>query len=620
MPNQPLPQPTLPTQPSSPAKPPVPPPVVNNSPPVPPPQPPPSTLANSMKPPTSFKPMATSPTTGSSGAPVTSGAPPQPPQPPAGPPKPPSGPPPSGPPKPPSFPPASSGPPQPPQPPGPPPGLPKPPGGVPAVGSASKASTAGNGSSGNPPQPPSGNAAKSPKFAAVRQSPLKFLPFVVGGLVLIGVIAFIASRFLGGGTRTPVANTSGGTAGDTNPARTTVPGSQTTITYWGLWEPNEVMIEVFQEFEQANSGVKIEYTKQSPQDYRERLQTAIASGRGPDVFRFHASWVPMLRNELAPLPSSVFSVADFQRTFYPVAYKQLQSNGQIVGIPLMYDGLALYYNAEMLRTAGVQPPTTWAELRTLAAQLTIRSGDEIQRGGVAIGNASNVEHFADILGLLMLQNGADMTNPTTAEARDALTFYTNFAKTDKVWDESLPSSTIAFARGDVAMMFAPSWRALEVKEINPNLEFGIAPLPKLGENKVAWATYWAEGVNAQSKNKDMAWQLLKYLSSPEVMKRMYSAQSQVRAFGEPYSRVDLANDLAGQPLVAPILSDAASADDWYVNSYTHDNGLNDQLIKYYQDAINAVLGGTTVDRALETVQQGTSQVLRQYGISTTSSR
>lgn len=483
-----------------------------------------------------------------------------------------------------------------------------------------------NSGAGAPPQPPAGanpavttkttttTTSKLPKFAAISQSPLKFLPFIVGGLVLIGIIVFIVTRVLGGNSRQPA--TTSPTTGN-NSGRTTVPGEQTTLTYWGLWEPSDVMTQVFDEFEQQNPGIQVDYVKQSHQDYRERLQTAVASGRGPDVFRYHATWVPMLRNELSPVPNTVFTATDFQKTFYPVASQQLQLNGQYMGIPLMYDGLALYYNEEVLRTAGATPPSTWAELRTLASQLTVRSGDEIQRGGLAIGNATNVEHYGDIIGLLMLQNGADPTQPTSAEARDALLFYTNFAKVDKVWDETLPNSTVAFARGDVAMMFAPSWRALEIKALNPELKFAIAALPKLGENKSAWASYWAEGVSSKSTNKDKAWSLLKYMSSAEVMKKMYSAQAAARPFGEPYSRVDLANDLASDPLVSPFLADAPQAQGWYLSTFTHDNGINDQLLKYYQDAITAILEGKTVDQALQTVSQGTTQVLRQYGVTTT---
>jgi len=435
--------------------------------------------------------------------------------------------------------------------------------------------------------------------------------------VLIGIIGFVITRLLGTTNRQSATTTPPSTTGTTT--RTTVPAQQTTLVYWGLWEPSEVLNEVFDEFESANPGIDVRYTKQSPTDYRERLQTAIATAKGPDLFRFHASWTPMLRDDLAPMPTSVFTSAEFQKTFYPVVNKQLQVNGQLIGVPLEYDGLALFYNKEMLKTANAQPPQTWADLRTLATQLTIRSTNGVERAGLAIGNASNVEHFSDIIALLMLQNGADFTNPTTPEARDALLFYTNFAKIDKVWSETLPNSTTAFARGDVAMMFAPSWRAHEVEAQNPNLDFGIATLPKLGENKVGWATYWAEGVNTQSKNKDAAWKLIKYLSTAESMKKMYSAQSKVRSFGEPYSRVDLANDLASQPLVAPYLADAPTADGWYLSSMTHDNGINDQLIKYYEDAVNALIAGADVEGVLATLNQGTTQVLRQYGVAVTSS-
>lgn len=499
-------------------------------------------------------------------------------------------------------------------------GLPPKPGGAPMPSAPTPLSP----SAAKPPLPPGpgGNQpsatppAAGARMAAIRKSPLRFLPFIIGGLVLMAVIGFVLMRFMGS-SRQSVDTTT--TTGDTPNTRTTVPTQQTTIAYWGLWEPSEVIEDVFTEFETANPGVDVQYVKQSPTDYRERLQTAISTAKGPDVFRFHASWTPMLKNELAAMPTTIFTSAEFQKTFYPVANKQLQVNGQLVGVPLEYDGLALFYNKEMLKTANAQPPQTWADLRTLATQLTIRSGNEIQRGGLAIGNASNVEHFADIIALLMLQNGATFTNPTTPEARDALLFYTNFANVDKVWSDTLPNSTTAFARGDVAMMFAPSWRAHEIKAQNPNLDFGIAPLPKLGDNKVTWATYWAEGVSAQSKNKEMAWKLLKFLSTADTMKKLYSAQSEVRSFGEPYSRVDLANELASQPMVAPYLADAPTAEGWHLSSMTHDNGINDQLIKYYQDAVNAVLGGKKVDEVLTTLNQGTTQVLRQYGVSTTTS-
>lgn len=467
--------------------------------------------------------------------------------------------------------------------------------------------------------PPVQPSPAGPPIAQPKKSVLRFLPMIVGGLMLLIVIVFAVSRLLGGGGTQSADTGDGASSGSGNqPQRTTVPATQTTLEYWGLWEPSEVLASVIDAYEANHPGVTINYTKQAHQNYRERLETAISSGAGPDIFRFHASWTPMLGAELAPLPSSVMSAAEFKSAYYPVAAQQLQYNGQFVGLPLMYDGLALLYNKDMLDTAGAQPPTTWAELSALASRLTVRSGDTIQRAGIALGNAKNVEHFSDILALLMLQNGADFAQPNSPEVRDALLFYTKFVRTDRVWNESLPASSVAFARGDVAMIFAPSWRIHEIQARNPNLKIGVAPVPKLSDDRVAWATYWAEGVNAKSKNSAAALEFITYLSSEEVLKQLYSEASKVRGFGELYPRVAMADAIADNTLVAAYLQDAPYATGWYLSSFTHDNGINDQLIKYYEDAITAVSTGKSADDVLQTLDSGTKQVLRQYGVSTTS--
>ncbi len=115
-----------------------------------------------------------------------------------------------------------------------------------------------------------------------------------------------------------------------------------------------------------------------------------------------------------------------------------------------------------------------------------------------------------------------------------------------------------------------------VKQMNPNLAFKVVPLPQLDETRTAYANFWAEGVNEKSTKKDAAWKFLKYLSSADVQKKLYANQSEVRPFGELYSRKDLANDLATDSVVAAYLQDAPYAKGSYMSSYTHDDGLNDQ--------------------------------------------
>ncbi|MFZ5438328.1 MAG: extracellular solute-binding protein [Patescibacteria group bacterium] len=460
--------------------------------------------------------------------------------------------------------------------------------------------------------------ANQPKIAVAKSDPKKMILIIAAVLIGLGVIGSLLANVFGSRKTTSVGT--GNTQNNQVNQEVVPPEKQTVLTYWGLWEPNAVLDEVIQEYQKQNPAIKIDYRIQSHKDYRERLQTAIASGNGPDIFRYHASWVRMLSSELAVLPASVMSAAEFKETFYPTAAQMLQIEGKIVGLPIMYEGLGLYYNKDILQTAGVQPPTTWAELKKLAAELSVpadknaRKSGGITRGGLAIGNTENVDHFADILALLILQNGGTPGEPAFTEVRDALVFYSNFVTEDAIWNSSLPSSTVAFAKGDAAMMFAPTWRAHEVKDLNPNLNFGIAPVPQLSDEPIAWANYWAEGVNDKSSNKEEAWKFLKYMTSAEVMKKLYSAQSNIRTFGEPYSRVDLASELASDPYVAGVLKDAPVAVGWYMSSATHDNGMNDQIIEYYKTAINQLVAGEDEEEVLLNLEKGVKQVLRQYGI------
>lgn len=466
-----------------------------------------------------------------------------------------------------------------------------------------------------------------PVMAQPKKSSLRFLPIVVGAGVLMLIVVVVIIKLLGGSGSSGSPSADAGLSGNSgsvdpnneNPSSSTgtsaVPqGEPVVLEYWGLWEPEEVINPVLKDFESKNPGITVSYVKQNHRDYRLRLQTAIASKSGPDVFRFHASWAPMLLQELAPMPSSVLTNTDFESAFYPIANEQLNVNGRILGLPSMYEGLVLYYNKEIFSIAGLEPPRTWSELRTIANNLTIKTGGVIERGGVAIGTANNVEHFSDILALLMVQNGADLSVPESPESRDALLFYTNFVTKDGVWNSDLPSSTIAFARGDVAMMLAPSWRGLEVAQINPSLSFGTVPVPQLSDDRVTWGSFWAEGVNSFGRNQDQAWILAKYLSSAAGQKLLYQNQTSARSFGTAFSRVDLSDEMASHPVLGSLIQDAPYATGWFMSSYTHDAGLNDQIIKYYEDAINAVIGGEAVSAVLPTVSLGVNQVLQQYNL------
>jgi ABC-type glycerol-3-phosphate transport system substrate-binding protein len=378
---------------------------------------------------------------------------------------------------------------------------------------------------------------------------------------------------------------------------------------------------LIEEYQKTHPRVKINYIRQSPQDYRERLTNALAKGKGPDIFRFHNSWVPMFAKELDRLPPTIMSPAEYAEAFYPVIPSDLTSGAGLVGIPLGYDALVLYVNEDIFTSSGKTPPTTWDELRQTALELTIK--DEkglITQAGVALGRTENVDHWPEILALMILQNGGNPAKPTDKRAQDALAFFTLFSSVDSVWDETLPPSTVAFAAGKLAMMFGPSWRAFEIKEQNPDLNFKTYPLPQLPKDRpdqpdVSYATYWVEGVWSRSKNKQAAWDFLKFISTKKSLQKLYQSESKTRLFGEPYPRRDLGEFLINHPLVGAVIKQAPDAQSWYLQSRTFDGptGINSLITKYYEDAVNSVNSGIRADKALETVASGVAQVLAQYG-------
>ncbi len=394
------------------------------------------------------------------------------------------------------------------------------------------------------------------------------------------------------------------------------------FTYWGLWEDSDVMDPLIASFvesyESANPGynVTINYEKRSfgsLEQYKETLLTRLEQDTGPDIFRFHNSWVSDFSGEISPLPSTVLSEEDYTLRFYTPALSSAKIGTDIFAIPLEYDGLLLFYNKDLFEGVSVaETILTWEDFRREAVKRTTWEGNDAKKGkitqaGAAFGTADNISHSADVLSLLFAQSGVDLTKLGTQAAADALTFYTNFSTKDRVWDETLPFSINAFANGQAAMIIAPSWRALDIVNLNPQLDFAAVSVPQIPgavEGGVHWATFWMEGVSADSENTEVAWQFLEFLTQDQQQQAFYNAASQTRLFGEPYAVRSLADDLSDHEILAPLFTTAANATFGKAIDFSG-NGPHAAALK---QAVGDVLGGDNSTDALETAQSTINQL------------
>ncbi len=396
-----------------------------------------------------------------------------------------------------------------------------------------------------------------------------------------------------------------------------------TLTYWGLWEDSNVMDQVLQDFENEHPNIKVNYEKQdvkSTGKYIDRLVTRIGNDTGPDVFRYHNSWVNQLKPILFPMPLDAVSSTELQTKYYDVINRDMNSQGAYFGIPLDIDTLAMFVNTDILKAAGIDtPPTTWDEMQKVSRQLTVKDDHgRIRTAGVALGTYDNIDHASDILSLLFVQNGAnlyDLGGPTKKNAVDALDYYTSFVTSnDSVWSTAMENSKLAFAKGKVAIIFGYSWDLLDVKALNPKLPVNVYLVPHLPGKYTTIASYWAEGVSAKSKHPQEAFELIKFLSRKETLSKLYTLESKQRLFGELYPRTDMADLLKYNDLVYPFLVMAKDSVSTPFSSTTYDDSMNSDLNQYLAAAVNSIVSyhSFSVASAIDTLASGANQVFSRF--------
>lgn len=293
------------------------------------------------------------------------------------------------------------------------------------------------------------------------------------------------------------------------------------LEIWGPLDEGDAIYEAIGNYQKINRKItSITYKKISGDTYQKELTEALASGQGPDILLINNTWLSSFSNKVVPAPAAekVIDEKKFRDNFVDAAADDFLEEGKIYAVPLSVNSLGLFYNRDLFNEAGITaPPKTWTEFADDVHRLVkVNSFNEITQAGAAIGTAYNINRSTDLLGLLMLQLGAEMSNgnDTTFEkavTRDgkislpgetALDFYTRFAKTGSLyytWNPTLHYSIDAFSEGTVAMMFNYPWNMQTISDKAPKLDFAVAPVPQFenGE-KVNYASYWGYAV---AKNK-----------------------------------------------------------------------------------------------------------------------
>ncbi len=394
-----------------------------------------------------------------------------------------------------------------------------------------------------------------------------------------------------------------------------------TIKIWKPFVDTDKMQPIITAFQQKYPNVTIEYTKKNIENYESDLLDALAARRGPDIYSINNTWLPRYIDKSSPAPDKLYTIKEYKDTYVDVLANDLIKDNKIYGTALWVDSLGLYYNKDLLGTAGIATPAkTWLELAQHVRRITRQGATGyFDRSGVAIGTNKNVNRGVDIVYLLMLQAGVvpwsadgsipQFANPVTRAGNsvnpgiEAVNFYTSFSNPNTenyTWNENSDYSVDAFANGRAAYLYGYSYTRGQINSKAPNLNYDVTGVPQynLSNPSVNYANYFAEVVSNQSEVKDWAWNFLKFATSKEVLDKYYNTDK------EPSSRRDLI-ELQSQDTEIGVFAHAnLTAKSFYKADEIKFDGIIAEMID------NIVLKGQPVDQALSQAQSKATTLTR----------
>ncbi len=377
------------------------------------------------------------------------------------------------------------------------------------------------------------------------------------------------------------------------------------------------LLACFRQYEAQHPGIRIVHQQVSYEDF---IQTVLISraGRSPvDIYNLYSIWAPQLiaTGALDPPPPEIDR---FVRANYtPATVGAATIGGHLWGIPNSVSVYQLVYNKKLLAAAGfTAPPRTLADRLQIAAAVTKKN----RQGNLLIGGYAFDLSGANVVHTFYSEMYAAGVAPYTADRR-----HTNFRsavavailrKQVELFQRGATSNSVLaveFGGGGVGMAVMANWMKDTLHAaLGPAFEstVGVAPIPTDGPGgTMIYSFFW--GVDAASRVKSQAWDLLRWLDSPRSDSGQSCTGAMLAGMGDlTVNRSDLAamRDSIADPFsrqyVAALRSPGAASQPniWHASEA-------DRLLKYYIQL--AWAGEMTSAAALAAADSDITDILRE---------
>lgn len=375
-------------------------------------------------------------------------------------------------------------------------------------------------------------------------------------IVTVLLIAALALGLLAGcgqsaSASAPAASTADGSQAGSGAAA----GEPQTVTFWYAYKGDEAAAfeNAIAAYNESQSTYKVEGLSVTDQ---QKLIVALSSNEAPDAFTLSNQDVINFQNN--GLLEEIQALADaegYDLSIY--SDKSVEANsvdGSIYALPLSGYTIQMFYNKDLLADIGYDaPPETWEELYEMAVKATVLDAD----GNIDILGyplfplASARQELIYGFGGRWWDEDSNLTpeDPNTlASLKMNMQFREQYG-VEKVQAFIATANTNRYTEQD--MFFAGkqlfrldgSWLPTMMENFGSTVNYGITLIPGTKENPDARGTSRFETssvtIPINAKNKEGAWDFIKWLSNAEGNKILLNGIGNLPALKELYTDPDI---------------------------------------------------------------------------------
>jgi raffinose/stachyose/melibiose transport system substrate-binding protein len=293
----------------------------------------------------------------------------------------------------------------------------------------------------------------------------------------------------------------------------------------------EEYFDLFEEkmLKEENIKVTINLEMPSSDTAQQLLQARLSSGDSPDIFTLHA---------IADIPDyyeaghlADLSDAAFTETVYASVLEAVSIDNKVVALPLESLAWGYLYNKDIFDQYNLTPPTTLSEMETVVNTLNTNNVTAFELAfqeswipqlmmALALGGMINSEETSFIDNM----NAGTGSYGDIDEVFGILDLIMNNG-TNRAFETGGAAGSADFANGKAAMWVQGPWMADSILEVNPDMNFGVAPLPvtdNANTTMINLSTSTSLAMSPDCKDKDVAIKLLNFILDEEHSNDLFS--------------------------------------------------------------------------------------------------